>query len=346
MGQGITVGYLEQAEKQKSRELWEEAFPEDSRSFDDYYFSEKLKDNRILALKEAGQIQAMIHLNPYLIQTGSCRWQADYLVGVATRKECRHRGYMRRLLMQMMTDMRRAEMPFCFLMPADEAIYRPFGFTYIFDQPKWKWKREVETEGRLTRRSLVSQKDLNGIAAWMNQWLSDRWQVYGVRSEDYLKRLILELSSEQGTLDAVYDGESLVGVESVWGFEKREQRLLYGKDSYIEESGAAKPAIMARIISPEKFVQAVRLRESVKEEKLVLSLRLSDPLIPENDGLWNWYLDHETSWMERKNEIEDAPALTIQEFTGWLFGYEVPESAEPYRDVVQTLSGVFLDEVV
>ena len=46
------IRYLDGNEKAGSRDLWEEAFPEDSRSFDDYYFVEKLKDNRILVLEE------------------------------------------------------------------------------------------------------------------------------------------------------------------------------------------------------------------------------------------------------------------------------------------------------
>ena len=35
------IRYLEDGEKGKSRSLWEEAFPEDSREFDDYYFKGK-----------------------------------------------------------------------------------------------------------------------------------------------------------------------------------------------------------------------------------------------------------------------------------------------------------------
>ena len=41
------IRYLTEEERGLSRDLWEEAFPEDSQSFDDYYFSEKIKENRI-----------------------------------------------------------------------------------------------------------------------------------------------------------------------------------------------------------------------------------------------------------------------------------------------------------
>lgn len=353
----MEIRYLDASERGVSRKLWEEAFSEDSQSFDDYYFQEKLKDNRILVLEEAGRIDSMIHLNPYLLQVKNFRWRVDYLVGVATGKNCRHRGYMRRLLTQMMADMRAEEMPFCFLMPADEAIYRPFGFTYIYRQPHWTWKRAVEAG--LIRRPLLPWQDTPGsrryleeLADWMNRWLGKQYQVYAVRSAEYLFRLMKEIASEDGSFDVLYDGDTMIGMESRWGWGEKEQRLLYGEAPYIEASSEAKPAIMARIISVESFLRAVCLKASVKEEERTLTLRLTDPLIPENDGVWTWRLNHETSWAKKAMETEDAcfaePALklTITELTSWLFGYELPEAVGGYADVVETLDGVFLDEAV
>ena len=42
------IRYLEQEEKGRTKELWKEAFSEDSTSFVDYYYEEKMKDNRVL----------------------------------------------------------------------------------------------------------------------------------------------------------------------------------------------------------------------------------------------------------------------------------------------------------
>lgn len=364
----MDIRYLDVEERGRSRELWEEAFPEDSKSFDDYYFQEKLKDNRILVLEEDGRIDSMIHLNPYLVQVKDRRWRVDYLVGVATRQDRRHRGYMRRLLARMMRDMRKEDMPFCFLMPADEAIYRPFGFTWIFRRPQWEWKEN------LTRRALLPWKDslgnrryLDELAGWMNRWLDSRYQVYAVRSAEYLQRLLKEIASENGSFDVLYDGDDMAGLESWWGWNEKEQRLLYGEPGYIQEKAEPKPAIMARIISVEPFMRAVCLKDSVKVDEMVLTLRLTDPLVAENEGLWAWHLNHETSWLERiscreqqEQTLRQEPErsycqehgvrpdlqLTITELTAWLFGYEVPEAAASCEHVVQTLEGVFLDEIV
>lgn len=402
------VKYLAESEKPLSRDLWAEAFPEDSRSFDDYYYREKTKDNRILADLEDGCVQAMVQLNPYLVQAGSRRWRVDYLVGVATRKDKRHQGYMRRLLERMMSDLREEEMPFCFLMPADEAIYRPFGFTYIFRQPQW----ELVGEKELTRRPLLGpdagcrcsrwaenkggrgadacgcvdtagmtaaawrgsaggRRYLGWLADWMNRWLEQRYEVFAVRDTGYLLRLMEEIASEDGTLDLLYAQDSLVGVQSFWGIEEREQRLLICEAPYMREKAEPKPAIMARIITPAQFVRAVHLKAQVQAEEMTLRLYLEDPFLQENEGLWLWHLNRESSWMERETAREGSATclagpkaddtsgfedrdsrtaadlhLTITELTAWLFGYEVPEAAGPYEDVIETLNGVFLDEVV
>ena len=52
--------------------------------------------------------------------------KSNYIVAVATKKEYRHRGYMRILLKKALRDMADMGMPFVFLMPASESIYAPF----------------------------------------------------------------------------------------------------------------------------------------------------------------------------------------------------------------------------
>lgn len=356
------IGYLEGEHKQRCRKLWEEAFPEDSREFCDYYFREKTRDNRILAITEDGQVQAMVHRNPYRIQARDCCWQADYLVGVATRRERRHRGYMRRLLLKMMGDMRREKMPFCFLMPAAEAIYRPFGFVPVYQQPGFVMgggKKSLQAKGLIPEEDSDEYRRMRLLAAeWMERWLGRHYQLYAKRDDAYLKRLAQEIASEDGTLDVLYDGDEIAALEGWWGRTEREQRLLYGDEPYVAVSGSPqKPGIMARIISPEVFVNVIHLKKDAGcGHSCILPLRLQDPLIPENDGMWIWHLEKDGSWMERKAWPETfiqgqdgyLPPLSmaIEEMTAWLFGYGVPEVVESYEDFIEPLHGVFLDEVV
>ena len=80
-------------EKKLSRALYEEVFSEDSESFVDYYYTEKTEDNQIYVIEEAGEIRAMLHLNPYKLLVNGSEKDANYIVAVATQQSYRKRGY-------------------------------------------------------------------------------------------------------------------------------------------------------------------------------------------------------------------------------------------------------------
>ena len=107
------VKRLEQEACLTLRPLWEEVFYEDSVEFTDYYFQEKAVRNRGFVLQGMGEkaeeVRAMLYLSPYpmMLRVG-CEWECReicYIVGVGTKKEYRHRGYMNRLLRAALRDM-------------------------------------------------------------------------------------------------------------------------------------------------------------------------------------------------------------------------------------------------
>ena len=361
--------YLKQEEKETSRALWEAAFPEDSRSFDDYYFNEKLKDNRILVKEENGEVISMAHLNPYRVQVRGREYGLFYIVGVATKEECRHRGHMRDILTALLQDMRRERLPFTFLMPAAEAIYLPFGFRFIYDQAHWGWNMETAGEDSRLRREtysaaqiLADPRLIREIARWQQRFLEQRFEVLAVRDEAYIRRLMAELASENGFVSLLYrqeEGETAIAaMESAWGLEKTEQRFLYGDETVTEEIKPKTPAIMARITHLEEFAASISLREDAPVEQMQVILTAFDRLIPENDGNFLWTLDKNSSTMEKLPDgwafQAGEPAysvyrlaLSVEELAQWLFGYRMPAEEMPqWFQWIRPLEGVCLDEVV
>ena len=179
-----------------TRRLWEEVFVEDTPEFLDYYYSIKIMNNEIYVIEDDGEIVSMLHLNPYEMRIGDKLFQTHYIVAVATKESHRKRGLMRQLLnyvLQVMTD--RGE-PFTFLMPADEAIYKPFGFEFVYEQ-----KRE-NVPGKKCEDSTLevveaSTEHCQMIADFANEILS----VYNVvtwRDEEYYKMILAEQVSENG----------------------------------------------------------------------------------------------------------------------------------------------------
>ena len=58
----MKIEKLEVSQHLDTRKLYEEVFSEDEKSFVDYYYQEKTKDNIIYVVRENDDIQAMLHL--------------------------------------------------------------------------------------------------------------------------------------------------------------------------------------------------------------------------------------------------------------------------------------------
>lgn len=140
----------------KTRTLWEEVFSEDTKQFTDYYFENKAPQNIAYVIGEE-PFHAMMFRTPYTLKLWEQKREISYLVGVATQKEFRHKGYMTALLIKAFQEMYREKNPFTFLMPANPAIYEPFDFAYVYSRPIWKLKNETATADWL--ESLMHTKE-------------------------------------------------------------------------------------------------------------------------------------------------------------------------------------------
>ena len=172
--------YLPQEKKKCSRSLYEEVFAEDSARFVEFYYTYKTRENQILALEQDGMLVSMLHLNPYGMVVNGYETPANYIVAVATKKEYRHRGYMRLLLEKALKDMGDQGMPFTFLMPASEKIYAPFDFVWICSY--------TNLSSRVERMDAEEQ----------NRYLASRYQVFCKRDRTYMENLAAERKAEEG----------------------------------------------------------------------------------------------------------------------------------------------------
>ena len=107
--------------------LWIEMF-EDKESYVDHYMSSTWKHNRVLLLLRGEEIVSMLHLNPYTCIVQGERLDLHYIVGVCTKKAEQGKGYMGQLVTEALRICKEDGEPFTYLMPAAEAIYRPYDF--------------------------------------------------------------------------------------------------------------------------------------------------------------------------------------------------------------------------
>ena len=349
--------YLPQEEKKETIPLWKACFPEDTDRYLDYYYQEKAKDNRILAKKEDGKIITMLHRNPYKIHMRDKLWEADYIVAVATEENHRSRGHMREVLTKALRDMNLEGRPFTFLMPAAEAIYLPFDFRFVWKKPRLVLKRQAEET--LEKVPVSGEADWEKAGQFMEKWLAERSQIYTFRDTAYVRRLLRELESEDGELYFLKgEGEEPLGLQGLTGREKKDQALLYAREGLFEEK-EGKTGIMARITALREFLPAFSLNVP---ESLTLNLEVEDKLIPENEGSFFWSLDEQGSSVElsqNNREMQAAQRIwtlktDIGDLASWLFGYEkpeelwqdMPEEMKKELEKIQTVHGIWLDEIV
>lgn len=206
----MKVRKLRQEEHIRTRGLWEKIFTEDTPEFLDYYYSVKVKDNEIYVIEDGDEIVSMLHLNPYQMRVKDKIYQTHYIVAVATDERYRHQGLMRRLLnytMQLMAD--RGE-PFTFLMPAAEAIYKPFGFEFVYEQKREKVSGK-KCEDNTYEFVEASPDDCQQIADFANEILCE-YDVVTWRDAKYYQTLLSELESEAGGILIAEKDSQIIGI--------------------------------------------------------------------------------------------------------------------------------------
>ena len=228
LGMGITSGKAAKAvENQRARKLYEEIFDEDSPAFVDYYFRVKAAENEIFVVEnEKQEILATLHLNPYEMMFCGERVKTNYIVAVATRADCRHQGMMRSLLHASLQEMYRREETFTWLMPAAEAIYRPFGFRFIYEKnkmtvtadvlrraetdEKWQIHSDQEVSGDIFCEE-AKKEDLAELACFAEKQLSKLAEVYTVHDIAYFEQRMQEVECEGGSLILIRKEKEICG---------------------------------------------------------------------------------------------------------------------------------------
>lgn len=324
LGMGITSGKAAKAvENQRARKLYEEIFDEDSPAFVDYYFRVKAAENEIFVVEnEKQEILATLHLNPYKMMFCGEKAKTNYIVAVATRADCRHQGMMRSLLQASLQEMYRREETFTWLMPAAEAIYRPFGFRFIYEKNKmtvtadvlrraetdenWQIHSDQEVSGDIFCEE-AKKEDLAELACFAEKQLSKLAEVYTVHDIAYFEQRMQEVGCEGGSLILIRKEKEICGYflalkkdREAWEivvedavqkkafpavlhwFEASEEKCTFTAFPQIWEQYAQSENVPAIMGRLVHLERFVCCLKIKKEQEW--KIRLTDSLIPENNG--------------------------------------------------------------
>ena len=324
LGMGITSGKAAKAvENQRARKLYEEIFDEDSPAFVDYYFRVKAAENEIFVVEnEKQEILATLHLNLYKMMFCGEKVKTNYIVAVATRADCRHQGMMRSLLQASLQEMYRREETFTWLMPAAEAIYRPFGFRFIYEKNKmtvtadvlqraetdknWQIHSDQEVSGDIFCEE-AKKEDLAELACFAEKQLSKLAEVYTVHDIAYFEQRMQEVGCEGGSLILIRKEKEICGYflalkkdREAWEIvvEDAVQKKAFPAVLHLFGASEEKCTFTAFPQIWEQYAQSENvpaiMGRIVHLERFVCCLkikkeqewkiRLTDSLIPENNG--------------------------------------------------------------
>lgn len=148
---------LDRREHDRTRELYEAVFPEDSQLFVDYYYDQVADENEIYVVEKEEEICAMLHLNPYEVHLDGSVYPLHYIVAVGTRQEYRHQGMMKSLLKASLHEMYERKEPFTFLMRQTKRFTDRLGLDIFLNR----------ISGRLFQKNT---EDVQPLSAFGQKW--------------------------------------------------------------------------------------------------------------------------------------------------------------------------------
>lgn len=322
----MIVKQLKSSEHLRTRGLYEQVFPEDTKEFVDYYYSEMANHNQIWAIEreESEEILAMLHLNPYQIQVGNDVTNCNYIVAVATKESERRQGHMGKLLLRTLEEMYEQKMPFTYLMPAAEGIYSPYDFVTVTNQKHYEYTgqmmgTEFEEIAPGTIQEYATEEDCKELALFANRQLSKEYDVFTYRTESYFQQMLHELECQNGGIVLVKEKDTLVGYFMVTHEDKiviREPVFAKGYDLPLMVK--EQPKIMIRVVYLKALLAQMKAKEGTEAV-----VEIYDPILTGNTGTYYLTMSHGTMQVEKVTDVVDEKsAISVGDLAKMIFEQE------------------------
>lgn len=196
--------------------LWDYCFEKKDTFFFKWYIKEYcLHQNMIVGgFDAAGQLLAMLHMNPYEINLRNQTLKIPYLVGVATAPVARGQGAFGKLIETAFTILRAKKLPFALLMPLSAGVYLPYEFAYThykheYNLPLQELVLPKDNVDLILTMPEVIDEDLDIASVY--QKATENKNAYLVRDARVWHNILTVFMAEGGKLVLVKDNEKILG---------------------------------------------------------------------------------------------------------------------------------------
>lgn len=227
-----------------------------------------------------------------------------------------------------------------------EALLKRLGFQYIYDRPLYVLNTGTICAEMLRRAArgetvsldipgmtlqVVAGDELLSLAHFVNARLCRQYGFFLIRNASYYEQVQAKLAETGGNLFQIMEHGVRKGYFACTGADVDDIREVvfdqaFDKACYFLTEKGTRPSVMARIVNLPGM-----LKNITGNGRITLAVRLRDPVIAENDGLFIWYINEEGSRMERVEDpvsekekdssMRPEVTTTIGDFTAFIFAY-------------------------
>ena len=183
----MKIRYAKKSEKEIAIKFWKDSF-KDSEEQIKFYFDNIYNEKNYLVLEDNSKIVSSLHENDYIFNFNNESIKSKYIVGVSSDITMRNKGYMSKLLITMLENSKKKDIPFVFLTPINPKIYRKFGYEYFSNIEYYNFSVEELANFKLPNNeySYIEINEKN-----KNLYLNDLIKIYNTNMRDnfsYLER--------------------------------------------------------------------------------------------------------------------------------------------------------------
>ncbi|MBN2849068.1 MAG: GNAT family N-acetyltransferase [Erysipelotrichaceae bacterium] len=255
---------------------WKAAFAHDDGGSIDHYFNALYDPMECYLLKENDSILCSLQVHRHTMNLHGKRVSVSYIVGVLTPPEHRRKGYMKRLMDEVL-DMLSHQDLITVLQAYNPSLYEPFGFARVYKRKRiWVDKSMVPS---LSSQGISYNADPGELTAFYKEF-TKHFDGWFVREGDYYEKRFAELRAEGASILTLKEDGVLKGycMFSINGRHADIQEILY-----LDTLSLLK-MISALLMGKEKVVLHVSQHEnltrvlpgSTESEEDYMSVRIND----------------------------------------------------------------------
>ena len=321
----MKVRYAKKNEKEIAIKFWKDSF-KDSEEQIKFYFDNIYNEKNYLVLEDNSKIVSSLHENDYIFNFNNESIKSKYIVGVSSDITMRNKGYMSKLLIAMLENSKKKDMPFVFLTPINPKIYRKFGFEYFSNIEYYNFSIEELANFKLPNNDYsyieINEKNkklyLVDLIKIYNSNMEDKF-CYLERDDFYFDKILKEAISDEMKIFILYKNkvasayiifglyEENIEIRECMALDsisyKEILALIYGYRDYYKNVNLASPnnsnieflfenqLNIEKIIKPfmmMRILNPLAIFKNLKLENHNIKIYIEDKILKENTGLYHF----------------------------------------------------------